>query len=833
MKEMQYYNKLLGYYREKSMRFSQFIDAFVADPVPSLHTSSTLIHAAIKHFGYRIVIRSGEPTISYRIFEDPFSGGINAVFGQEFSISQLVDLIESIGKESGPNRGIVLVGPPASGKTNIADLISMAIEVYSKEEDAKLYSFYYEFTDEHGRILEVRSSFMHNPILLFPVILKLDGQITHPRQELFDYINSRRGANDKILCPTYYQNATLDKLNLDILKTLLENPRNSGKSLFDIIEEYVRVEKIEFSSAQARGIANIDDMKNLEIKVRSMDLGQEYRAILNSHLPGYSLYQYEGAIVNANRGLLHIHDAFGNNEGNAPKEIEYKPLLMLLGSGKSSIESTQTSVDTTVLLTTNIDEMKVLDKQITSSKFLDRIDKIPVNYLLDANSEMDILKRDILNMREKYDIDPNLIKIAAFYAVMTRLLPPVKTQLPESWSKEKKDLYLSIAPEKKMFIYAAQPEDPVSTILKLPYWHPFYNEATKLGIDIYKPFSYEQLFVRRTDGIFLDKTGIFSQEELKLIDDEFMRELWNEYNVNEGLHGISVRQLQNVMRNTITKSDGKRINVGTFFSQLRRIFREGPILHNWIEIDPKYKERRKPIPERSIGKFVLSEGEGDYGDFEGLAKVAQYLYYYIIGREITIATVDRDPEEIEKDLRKYIQHALLANAIENRAFSHILIPRFTYIDPSTGDKIDKPDIEFLRSLEKVFIPDGDALNFRRDIAQRFLDLSAIDEIRLEPGKTIINSRRDNLIASFARDYSSLLTHRRSIEGISVEQMRDAFFQKKNAPEKYDSYNREVKELAESIISNMVKRFSYSDEIALGTIVYALRKNAIDFSTILY
>jgi predicted Ser/Thr protein kinase len=232
MKEMQYYNKLLGYYREKSMRFSQFIEAFVEDPTPCLHTSATLIHAAIKHFGYRIVVRSGEPTISYRIFEDPFSGGINAVYGQEFSISQLVDLIESIGKESGPNRGIVLVGPPASGKTNIADLISMAIEVYSKEEEAKLYAFYYEFTNEKGRILEVRSSFMHNPILLFPVILKLDGQITHPRQDLFDFINSKRNAENKVVCPTYYQNATLDKLNLDILKTLLENPRMS-----DILSE--------------------------------------------------------------------------------------------------------------------------------------------------------------------------------------------------------------------------------------------------------------------------------------------------------------------------------------------------------------------------------------------------------------------------------------------------------------------------------------------------------------------------------------------------------------------------------------------------------------------
>ena len=366
------YRKILDYRKEESLRFSEFFEQFIDNPAPYLHTSATLIHEAIKHFGYKIVVRSGEPAIRFNIFEDLFSSGINAVYGQEFCITQLVEVIESIGKESGPNRGIVLVGPPASGKTNIVDLICMAIEVYSKQEDVKLYTFFYQFRDKHGRVLEIRSSFMHNPILLFPVILKRDNKITHPRQELFDYINKIGEGEDKVLIPTYYQNANLDKLNLDILKNLLENPKNTGKSLFDILEEYVRVEKIEFSSAQAKGMANIDDMKELSIKVRPIELGPEYMALLNEHLPGHSFYHYEGGIVNANRGILHIHDAFGINEGTAPQDQDYKPLLMLLGSGKSSIESTQASVDTTVILTTNIGEMKVLDKQITSSKFLER-----------------------------------------------------------------------------------------------------------------------------------------------------------------------------------------------------------------------------------------------------------------------------------------------------------------------------------------------------------------------------------------------------------------------------------------------------------------------------
>ena len=112
-------------------------------------------------------------------------------------------------------------------------------------------------------------------------------------------------------------------------------------------------------------------------------MGNEDWAILNEHLPGKSFYQYVGAMVDSNRGILHIHDSFGNN-GEAVRDLDYKPLLMLLGSGKVAVESTQAPLDNTVILTTNIEEMELLEQQLTSSKLLDRIEKIPVNYLLDA-----------------------------------------------------------------------------------------------------------------------------------------------------------------------------------------------------------------------------------------------------------------------------------------------------------------------------------------------------------------------------------------------------------------------------------------------------------------
>ena len=87
------YRKLLDYHLKQTMSFSEWVGLFTERPQDHLHTSSTLISEAIKYFGFEIVIRSGEPAISYNIFKDLFSNGINAVYGQEFCIKHIVDVI--------------------------------------------------------------------------------------------------------------------------------------------------------------------------------------------------------------------------------------------------------------------------------------------------------------------------------------------------------------------------------------------------------------------------------------------------------------------------------------------------------------------------------------------------------------------------------------------------------------------------------------------------------------------------------------------------------------------------------------------------------------------
>lgn len=163
-----------------------------------------------------------------------------------------------------------------------------------------------------------------------------------------------------------------------------------------------------------------------------------------------------------------------------------------------------------------------------------------------------------------------------------------------------------------------------------------------------------------------------------------------------------------------------------------------------------------------------------------------------------------------------------------------MVPRYSFVDPKSGMKVDQPDFGFMNALESVLthgrsIEDAD---LRRAVAQKFLECQSNAEIALESGKSVIASRHDNLTQCFAEEYAVLLSHRRTVEGLNVEQLRDAFFQRRNHMDVYESYPEDIRGLVEAILHNMESRYAYPSSIALDTVIFALRKNIIDFAELI-
>jgi len=857
MKKTEYTKELLSLSSSNKMiSFGDFIDVFNEDPEKCMMTSHQLIHEAIKSFGFDLVVRRGEPAISYRLFEDPFAEGINAVYGQEHCIKLVCDVIESVGREAGPARGIVLVGPPSSGKTNIADLISYALEDYTKKKDVDIYSFFFSFPNADGEEVYFRNSFNMNPAVILTTFLGDEGR--SPLEMLREI-----HAGEHINIPPYFHRASLDKVSLDIIEALIRNPKHSGMSLFEILDRYIKVERSTLSCAQAIGVSNIDNMALLKTNVRT-DIPKKLIDLVEEHAPGTRLKYYDGAIVSSNRGVLHIHDAFTCTGKDSVNEREYKPLLMLFGSGRVAVESTQTAIDNVVVLTTNLEEMEMLENHLTASKLLDRIEKVPVNYLLDFNSELKIIERDLKPLLANFDVDPSVLPLVAYFAILTRLLPPLEVPgwAEEDWDDSKKEFYRNLTPEQKLFLYSFSFDDPVKATRKLPLFHPFRNEAKRVGIDPEDPESLRKHFKSTGSPIKLENTGVFCIEELRHVDESLIRALWSEHYPEEGKSGISVRQLQNIMRDTISASDGMCIFARDFIAQVVHVIEhEGSDYNHWLKLPKEVKRMIKgqKVRARNIGVVSLSPGECGYCDYAEIPYLLKALWYMDIVRHVTIATVDRNPERIEADLRQYIQNCLLYMARQNSRFGHRLVGKFSFIDTKSGVEIDYPQIPFMTTIEKVLVSSADNLsgdlraeifnndgmmkisgdtphfntwreNLRIKTAERFLDLNKDKEITLDDGKNVMFSRNDGFIELFWAEYSSLLSNRRTDGKINPSELEKAFFVMKNEPED-ETISKPMLEFAKKIIDNMKDRFGYSRKMAIDTITFALSNDVFKFGDI--
>ena len=177
--------------------------------------------------------------------------------------------------------------------------------------------------------------------------------------------------------------------------------------------------------------------------------------------------------------------------------------------------------------------------------------------------------------------------------------------------------------------------------------------------------------------------------------------------------------------------------------------------------------------------------------------------------------------------------------VENRV-NELKKQGITPIDFGVGDPQD-PTPEVIReSCKKALDKRASAgypsyigsEEFRNEIAQRFLDYQAKNELHLEEGKSVVSSKKDSILSLFGNEYSRLLSHRKTVEDINPEILRDAFFHKRelrdNYVDNYSKYSDNIKNFVENILDNMVQRFKYSRQIALDTVIFALRKDIVDF-----
>ncbi len=316
------------------------------------------------------------------------------LFGIDTALRRIMDYFKaaSAGSEVG-RRLLLLLGPPSGGKSSLVILIKRGLEEYSHTEEGALYA--------------LKGSPLHeNPLNLVPYTLRSEFRETY---------------------------------GLDIQGDL--SPFSQAILEQEYSGDFMRypVERVFLSEAQRVGVGTYapHDPTTADIAdlIGSVDLSKvsEYGDEGDPRA-----WSWSGAVYSASRGLLEMIEIL-----KVKREFLYLLLTLTQEKNVKVSRFPLIHVDETIVAHTNLAEFRKFLQEKENEALLDRMVIVQVPYTLNFHDESKIYRKLIAQAPTFMDVhlDPHALKIAALFAVLSRVMP-----------SEREDLDLS----KKVKFYAGE-----------------------------------------------------------------------------------------------------------------------------------------------------------------------------------------------------------------------------------------------------------------------------------------------------------------------------------------------------------------------------------------
>jgi serine protein kinase len=340
----------------------------------------------------------------WRIFDDPFDGGRDAVFGLDEPLGHLVRVLRAGAQGLGPEKRVLLLhGPVGSAKSTIARLLKTGLELYSTTDAGAIYTFSWHIDGE-----EIPSPMNQDPLLLLPQASR--EAVARRLNETFEgeYRLTIRGELDPV--SRYWLRELLERYDGDWNRAM----------------EHVRVRRFVMSEKDRVGIGTFQpkDEKNQDSTELTGDVNYRKIAEYGSDSDPRA-FNFDGEFNVANRGLLEFVEVL---------KLDVAFLYDLLGASQEhSIKPkkfAQTHIDEVIIGHTNEPEYRKLQNNELMEAFRDRTIKIDVPYNLSVADEVQIYRRQFKrNYVGAKFIAPHTLQIAALWAVLTRLDEPTHPNL--------------------------------------------------------------------------------------------------------------------------------------------------------------------------------------------------------------------------------------------------------------------------------------------------------------------------------------------------------------------------------------------------------------------
>lgn len=414
----------------KPISFREYLEFFFSQPTPQCRGAAQYIRDTFDFFGSETINIPSGKVRRFKLFDAEFANRIGRVAGQEEVQEAIYKLLNNFVREGRTNRLILLHGPNGSAKTSIIRGIIQAMEHYSTTQEGALFRFRWLFPSEkiiHSHIgfadgvqtspqdlnsfsqlpgenlnAVLECELKDHPLLLIP---------TEERQALFEKLREEGAIPKGHRIPDYLYRGNLCAKCRQIYDAMLAAYGGNNEKVL----RHVQVQRLHISFRYHRATATVEPQMHVDAAEQQLTASQGLASLppAISHL---TLYEPRGPLVDANRGLLEYNDLL-----KRPIDT-FKYLLSTCETGQVTLDRSSLFLDTVFLGSTNELLLDSFKTYADFASFKGRLELIRVPYLRLVTNEVEIYRDQIPARSLERHLAPHTMKLAALWAVLTRLI---------------------------------------------------------------------------------------------------------------------------------------------------------------------------------------------------------------------------------------------------------------------------------------------------------------------------------------------------------------------------------------------------------------------------
>lgn len=438
------------------MSFSEYLALAFAEPTRQLRSSTQYICDCFDHYGTETVKYPWGEITRFKLFDMPWAGGEDRLFGQEPVQNEVYQVLRSFMRDGRPNKLILLHGPNGSAKSTFIRCLGRGMENYSTLDEGALYRFSWIFPAQKstkggigfggvgGQSIETMESFAYlpddavdarlgdelrdHPLLLVPLEerAKLIGKL------LENYQGKSFNVSD------YLRTGSLSPKNRAIYDALLASYMGDYVQVL----RHVRIERFEVSARYRQAWVTVEPQLSVDATERQITADRTLAALPPS-LQSVSLHEYGGEVVGANRGMIEFDDLL-----KRPLE-HYKYLLTTVERAALSMSSATLFLDIMFIGSCNDIHLSAFREMPDFQSFKGRIELVRVPFILDVRHEQALYSERLREAAGGRHIAPHTAYVAALWAVLSRMRKPQIERYPSTLAEvigklsplDKTDLY--------------------------------------------------------------------------------------------------------------------------------------------------------------------------------------------------------------------------------------------------------------------------------------------------------------------------------------------------------------------------------------------------------